>query len=377
MFESINEMSNLKESFLYNGYTEELFLNAMRENYLYHHEKQEYLRFLSSEKKLKIEDINKIRDLEFLPHLFAGTMKAQKFCSIPEEEIKLTLTSSGTKGQKTQNFFNGDSLRRLETIADNAFAQLGYRGKEPVNYIVMAYDRKNAADIGTSWSDEQMLKLAEAKSVKWALEYDKKIGDFYFDTVKIAKYFIEKSLDGPIRLLGFPAFMFQMIEKALELKPDIKVDKNSFVLAGGGWKNHLGKTMSHWSFANYLEEKIGLPAENVRDVFGMAEHGIPYGSCKKGVHHCPNNARIVSVDPMSLEELEYGEEGLLKLYTPYNTALANPVVLSTDLVVIKKDCSCGIKGDYISSIRRGGISKHKGCAISALDILQNSREKRN
>jgi hypothetical protein len=50
-------------------------------------------------------------------------------------------------------------------------------------------------------------------------------------------------------------------------------------------------------------------------------------------------------------------------------AQPNLSVLATDLAVVKENCSCGIQGKYIASIRRGGISKNRGCAIAAQELL--------
>ncbi|NLA63181.1 MAG: hypothetical protein GX857_08190 [Bacteroidales bacterium] len=43
--------------------------------------------------------------------------------------------------------------------------------------------------------------------------------------------------------------------------------------------------------------------------------------------------------------------------------------MATDLAVVKENCPCGLEGDYVASIRRGGISKHRGCAIAAQELL--------
>ena len=83
----------------------------------------------------------------------------------------------------------------------------------------------------------------------------------------------------------------------------------------------------------------------------------------------PVYSRILIRDPLTLKVLPDGQEGLMNLITPYNLAQPNLSVLATDLAVIKDDCPCGKKGKYIASVRRGGISKNRGCAIAALDLL--------
>jgi hypothetical protein len=79
-------------------------------------------------------------------------------------------------------------------------------------------------------------------------------------------------------------------------------------------------------------------------------------------------------DPLSMKIMKPGEEGLLQLLTPFNTAQANLSVLSTDLCTLSENCECGMPGTYIASIRRGGIRKHKGCAIAAQEILNRSQK---
>jgi len=375
MYYNLEKLIAVNNAFDFNETNDTLFVEAMKENYRHHLTREPYLKYSSDKNNVSPDDINTLADIYKIPPLFVGTMKINSFASVPPEEIALTLTSSGTKGQKTQILLDADSLRRIEILAENTFISLGYKKEKPVHYIIMAYDRKNAKDVGTSWSDEQMLKFAEAKSIHWAIDYNEATKEFHFDINRIAKLFIELATDAPVRLLGFPAFIYQMVEEVTKIKPDLAVDPESFVLAGGGWKNHLGVVMTHQSFAEYLYQKIALPKENIRDVYGMVEHGVPYGSCSEGVHHCPIYARIAAVDPLTLEHKNYGEEGLLALYTPYNTALSNLAILSTDIVTIKNNCKCGIKGDYIASIRRGGITKHRGCAIAAQEILDKSNKK--
>ena len=101
----------------------------------------------------------------------------------------------------------------------------------------------------------------------------------------------------------------------------------------------------------------------------MAEHGVPFCSCPEGNYHIPIYSRVLIREPLSLEVLPYGEEGLMNLITPYNLAQPNISVLATDLAVVKENCPCGLEGDYVASIRRGGISKHRGCAIAAQELL--------
>lgn len=371
-FKSIEKLCNIKNSFDFSLENENLFIEAMKENYKFQLESQPYIEFLRKSKNIDIDNLKTIEDIYNIPPLFVGTLKINRFCNIQKKDIELILTSSGTKGQKTQLIMDKYSLKRLETLAYNTFDNLGFSDSEPVHYIVFGYNREKAKEVGTSWSDEQDMKYAPKKSVTWVINWDNKTNSYKFDAEYVAKQIIELHLDAPLRIIGFPAFIYQTIEIIKRLKPDIKVNEKSFILAGGGWKNHKGDAMTHEKFSIYIEKNIGLKKENVRDSYGMAEHGVPYTSCSFGHHHIPIYGRLRTVDPVNMKTTEYGEEGLLHLFTPYNTAQPNLSVLSTDLVILKKDCKCGLKGEYIASIRRGGKKKHKGCAIAAQEILSKS-----
>lgn len=371
-FKDIDNLINIEDTFNFSKENEELFVKAMVENYKFQLIKQPYVSYLASAYSFHIEDVKTTEDLEEMPMIFVGTMKVHEFCNFNKSELGAIFTSSGTKGQKTQSFFDKESLDRLERLAYNAFKSMGFTSNIPTHYFLFSYDISKADNVGTSWSDDQVIKLAPSKSIHWMIEWNEEKKEFEFDSEKWAKIFMELSKDSPVRLLGFPSFMYKMVEDIKKIGGKITVDKNSFIIAGGGWKNHLGKSMELNEFMDYMEENIGIPRENIRDTYGMAEHGVPYCSCKEGNLHVPIFSRIIAREPMTLESLSYGQEGLLQLMTPYNVAQPNLSILSTDLAIIDKDCPCGIKGDFIRNVRRGGINKHKGCAIAAQDILDKT-----
>ncbi len=369
MFDAIDRLCALPRAFEPSPARDALFLEAMRESYAYHHERQPYLRRLGERAGFGPAGLKTYDDCFRIPPLFVGTLKLHGFRTAAEGDIVLTLTSSGTAGQKTQLLFDAGSLGRLEALARVVFDDLGFVSPTPAHYLIFGYDRRHAAEVGTSWSDAQIQGLAPTRSEHWLIPWDGQKGEYAFDAQAAARLLIDLAPEGPVRLLGFPAFMHSMMEQVRRLKPDLRVHPDSFIVAGGGWKNHAGTPMTQIEFARYAEEAIGLPAANIRDVFGMAEHGIPYGSCRAGHHHVPAFGRLQTAEPLTLKPLDRGEEGLLQLFTPYNTAQPNLSILSTDLAVLKEGCPCGLEGVYLASIRRGGTHKHKGCAIAAQEIL--------
>ncbi len=350
-----------------------LFLEAMVESWRFHLERQPFLEHMARQAGVSPDDLRAPDDVYRIPPLFVGTMKTHSFRSVPDSGIAMVLTSSGTAGQRTQTVFDGPSLARLRALAQCCFRATGHASDTPVHYFLLGYDPAHAPEVGTSWSNEQLLALAPALSTRWTIEWDEGTGSFRFDAERWARALLEAAATAPVRLLGFPAFMYQLVEEVRRLRPGCRVDPRSFVIGGGGWKNHQGTPMGHAEFARYVEDGLGVPAANVRDAYGMVEHGVPYNACAEGRHHEPVYGRLRVVDPLTLAPLPEGEEGLLVLYTPYNTAQPNLAVLSTDLAVLGRGCRCGIERPFLASVRRGGIRKHRGCAIAAQEILDRSR----
>jgi len=366
------ELCALENPFAPPEETEKLFLQALRESFVEQRRIHPFLLEMDQAREVHPEKIASLEEAFRIPPLYVGTLKIHDFLSVPQEDVVLTLTSSGTSGQRTKLHFDAPSLKRMETLSQHIFSALGYGSSKPAHYLLFSYDREEASDVGTSWSTEQKMACAPAASVHWLLKRDS-TGSFSFNLPAAAQLIIDLASEGPLRFLGFPAFVHTALKEAKRRHPSLQVDPESFVIAGGGWKNHAGEPMTQRDFSRFVEESCGLPVCNLRDIFGMAEHGVPYGACSLGHHHVPACARLGVVDPLTLEPLGLGREGLLLLLSPWNSAQPNQSILSTDVAVLQENCPCGLPGTYIASVRRGGTQKHKGCAIAAQEILDRMR----
>ncbi len=118
-----------------------------------------------------------------------------------------------------------------------------------------------------------------------------------------------------------------------------------------------------------LADSLGIPAANVRDLFGMVEHGVPYVDCRLGNFHIPNYGRVIARDPGTLAPLGFNRTGLLQFITPYLTSYPSLSVLSSDFGLVRPRCACGLPGPVLEIKGRAGVKKLKGCAISAATML--------
>lgn len=299
-------------------------------------------------------------------HLF----KERELCSVPRENIALTLTSSGTGGQKSQMFLSQRSLTRVKQLAFDIHKELGITSTEKANYLCFTYDPKVASDLGTAFTDELLTNFTDRGEVYYSFKWSEQKNEFYFDEQGVVDTLrrFEKSVL-PVRILGFPGFLYKVINDAdlwLTLPP------HSWIQTGGGWKTLADEEIPKLEFRSFLSSRLGTPRENIRDMFGMVEHGIPYVDCRKGNLHIPNFARVYTRSPRTLEILPVGERGLLQFTCTYNDSYPAMNLLTTDWGRVGR-CDCEINGPTLDVLGRAGVSKHKGCAIKAAELLGESK----
>ncbi len=353
----------------------ELFVSAMREIINWHQEKSPfYARLL---KNLNFDANKWLGDLDEIPIIPADFFKLHEIKSIPEKDIILHVTSSGTTGQKSQVFFDQWSLGCAQLMVDFIFKDYFWNQASPSNYLLYSYEPQTNLKLGTSYTDHFLTKYSPAKNISYALKSNGQINgksshDFdLYGCIQALETFAEEGL--PVRIFGFPAFFYFTIQRMIDLghKP-LKLHPESLVFLGGGWKGHAEKEIIKRDFYRLVEAQLGIPDHRLRDGFGSVEHSIPYVECKNHNFHVPIYAKVIIRDLTNLKSLGYGKEGFLHFLSPYITSIPAHSVMMGDLAILQpaKACGCGVNTDWFSILGRAGISKNKSCAIAASELLK-------
>jgi phenylacetate-coenzyme A ligase PaaK-like adenylate-forming protein len=346
---------------------QKLFRESFRENAFFHYTNHEFTQKLWQRFEFHPETIQSESDLEKVPGTMVHLFKEHEFCSVPKDEVALTLTSSGTGGQKSQQFLSKESLENVKKLAYSIHKALGMVDENDYNYLCFTYDPAVANDLGTAFTDELLTNFTGKKEVYYAIQWNEEIKDFVLNEEGVLEVLQRFSLSGiPTRILGFPAFLYEIIEKN---NIRINLGEKSWLQTGGGWKGKADKEIPKKEFRKFIKERLGIPEENQRDLFGMVEHGIPYVDCDKGNLHIPNFARVYVRSPYDLSLRKKGERGLLHFLCSYNFSYPAGSLLTTDYGRVGS-CDCKLGGDILILEGRAGVSKHKGCALKALEILE-------
>ena len=173
------------------------------------------------------------------------------------------------------------------------------------------------------------------------------------------------------RIFGMPSFIYEFAQYMHSKGVKLALPPDSLLLTGGGWKASEDKKVTKEDFRALCSETLGLSETRMRDGYGMAEHCAPYNECRNHRFHIPVYTRVLVRDPLTLNALPPGQTGILELITPFN-ARPNLALLTTDLGVV--DANPVLVGSInVYNCRKTGLSKHKGCALHADEIVKRSR----
>ncbi len=314
------------------------------------------------------EDIKTEDDLAAVPMIMVNLFKENEWITGSKDNIVLTLGSSGTTGQRSLMHLDQGSLDRVKQLARSVHSALGITSNKKYNYLCFTYDPDIAKDVGTAFTDRLITSFTDVNEVYYAIEWCDRSQEFRLNEEKIVKLLHQFAEDKhPTRIVGFPAFLYKVLK---EHKIKITLPEDSWTQTGGGWKNHGQDNINKTEFKKFVNSCLGIPTVNQRDLFGMVEHGIPYIDDENGHLAIPAISRIYIRDPKTLEIKENGEPGLIQFMCSYNSSYPSLNLLSTDWGRVYD-----VPGKNYQSLEilgRAGISKHKGCALTANEILRKS-----
>ena len=359
---SSNPFDNSKES---QAFFRESFVTCAE----VHYKGNSYFRGLWDLTGIKPADIKSEHDLTRVPPIMVNLFKEHELITGSPDDVVLNLTSSGTSGQKSQILLDHQSLLRVKKLAWMIHDALGMTSEDEVNYLCFTYDPKVATNLGTAFTDELLTSFTKKNEVYYAIQWDQAKNDFSLNVKGVIETLERYAASPkPVRILGFPAHLYKIVR---DNNIKLRLPTNSWIQTGGGWKGFANEEVPKSDFRNFMTDRLGIPASNNRDMFGMVEHGIPYCDCSRGHLHIPNYARVYIRSPKDFSVVSNGDTGLIHFLCSYVTSYPSISLLTTDYGRIG-ECDCGIGGPTLEILGRAGVHKHKGCALTASKLLDET-----
>lgn len=372
LLSSVETICKVKDPYTLSSENEVVFANAMKEIIRWHQEKSIFYRQFLKDSEF---DINKwTGDLTEVPGIPAEFFKYHAIKSVSDDNVHISLTSSGTSGQKSQMFFDEWSLGSAQKMVDNIFEYYGWNSNEKANYLLYSYQTEVGSRLGTAFTDNFLTKYAPVNQVEYALKLNGKSAHD-FDVFGCVRALQDYELQGlPVRIFGFPSFFFFTLQrmKDLNYKP-LKLSANSLVFLGGGWKGYANQEIKKSDLYKLAEEMLGIPNARLRDGFGSVEHCVPYIECANHHFHVPVYSKVLIRDLKNLKSVGYDTPGFIQFVSPYITSSPAHSVVMGDLALLHKGsaCGCGLENDWFEILGRAGVSKNKSCAIAAAELLKD------
>lgn len=354
--------------------TERLLVRAVRENVEHHAAHCAFYERYLEQEGFSASGIHSADDLWRIPTLHASFFKRNAVLSVDPQDVAIRATSSGTQGQKTQAFFDADTLALGTRMAINTFRYHGLTSIVPVHYIMLGYEPSEGSEAGAVKTAMGVTRLAPALSRTFLL---RNTGDGHqLDRFGFIRALERASRMGvPVRFVGFPAYMALVVRVLREQGMSFRLNRRSLVLLGGGWKKHADIEVGKAELYASVRETLGVPEGNCRDFYSAVEHAGPYAECVHHRMHQTAFSRVIIRDVRTLEPLPLDKPGFLSFVSPLVLSAPMTSVTMGDLAVMRdgRACGCGATSPFFEVIGRAGVSAPRSCAIAASELERGAR----
>lgn len=180
----------------------------------------------------------------------------------------------------------------------------------------------------------------------------------------------EKGVNG--RIQGAPYLINEFLAEIETSGKDLLLgDGWTVTTGGGGWQE-----ISREDFYERIERVLGIPRENCRDVYGMAELVCAFPSCEGHYYHIPYTLIQPYVLDDDFEPVGYGESGRWAFIDPVPIACPG-FIMSEDKVKLLETCPvCGRPGPVVSPpVSRMPGLEEGGCSAMMRKLMEQEVSK--
>ena len=264
--------------------------------------------------------------LEDVPYLPVSLFKTLDLKSADTDDLKMTLTSSGTTGQAVSQIFvdSETSMRQQKALAHSLGFVLGKK-RLPMLVIDTADVFKNPKYMSARGAGVMgMMRYGHSHS--YALD-----GDLNIDIPAI-KAFLKEHGDAPFMMFGFTFIVWINFIQALG-EEDIDLS-NGILIHSGGWKKMEDRKVDNTKFRAELKRRVGL--SQIYNFYGMVEQiGSIFLEGNDGRLYPPNFSDVIIRNPVTWEPQPMGEPGIIQVLSLLPKSYPGHSLLTEDRGVIE------------------------------------------
>lgn len=335
---------------------------AMREVTQFHFDHCEHYRKLCMARDVNPNNLSRLDDFIYLPTSF---FKRNLLISVPEEKVVREVRSSATtSGVSSRMGLDRQTSRRQSKCFTKTI--VNRIGNERRRFVVL--DEPSTIEN----SEVVTARSSTIKSLLFLSNGTEAVLDQNEDgTLELHPERFCAALESvcarskPAIVFGFTYVLYAFVVRRLKDEgKSFQLPAGSKILHIGGWKKLEEEKVTPEELVRDCADVFGVGLGDVVDLYGFTEQaGLIYPTCEYGQRHCPEWADIIVRDPITLESLPPGNEGLLEFLTPIQTSYPGHCVLTEDVGLITgvDDCPCGRKGRSFKLLGRAPDAEVRGC----------------
>ncbi|MCB2294119.1 acyl-protein synthetase [Clostridium algoriphilum] len=306
-------------------------------------------------------DINSIKTLEQVPYIPVNMFKSfdLRVCKI-EQVVRVLQSSATTTGIPSKIYLDKQTaIRQTQGLISTLSSFLGSKRRPML--IIDSEDSNKRGDSITARGAAIRGVSTFASKLFYVMDKEK-------DELKVnidrLREFERKYKDEKIIVYGFTYILWSKFLKVLK-KEEIQLNMpNLKLLHSGGWKKLTSEKVEKEVFGKTAAEVFNTSATNIIDFYGMVEQlGVVFIDCEYGHKHVPNFAEIIIRDIQTLEEVKFGEKGLIEVMSILGSSYPSQAILTEDIgkFIGIDDCPCGRRGKYFRFKSRVDKAEVRGC----------------
>ncbi|WP_196479836.1 acyl-protein synthetase [Clostridium tyrobutyricum] len=310
--------------------------------------------------KLNI-DISKIQGLQEVPFIPVNMFKKFDLLTCNNDDIVRILNSSSTTtGIPSKIYLDRiTAMHQSQALVTTLKSFLG-GNRRPLLVLDTETVNKNGNTLSARGAAIRGISNF-ASSITYVMDGENENLKINFDRLK---EFEHKNMNKEILVYGFTYIIWSKFVRILESK-NIKLSlSNMKLLHSGGWKKLVSERVGKNNFNRRTAEVFGTNKANIMDFYGMAEQlGVVFVDCEYGYKHVPDFADVIIRDFNSLEEVEFGQQGIIEVMSILGSSYPSQAILTEDVgeLVGIDTCKCGRKGKYFKFRSRMEKSETRGC----------------
>jgi len=306
---------------------------------------------------------HKADTLADLPYLPVGAFKSNPPLALVDTyEVKRTLTSSATTGQvPSRVVLDAETAKRMTKGVTTIIKDFIGPARRPYLVIDTPENLSTQGELGARGAAIQGLG-SFATEVVCCLRRDPE-GNTSLDLERLLDC-AAKWRETEVLAYGFTYVIWTQLVQPLQ-RQGITLDiPNVRVLHSGGWKRLEREAVTKDAFIGGVASVFGCPPDRVIDFYGMVENvGVVYPDCERGNKHVPAFAEVVVRNPLTLEPVAVGQQGLVQVCSVLPTSFPGFLVLTDDMaeIIDYDQCPCGRRGTSFRFAGRVPKAEVRGC----------------